>query len=249
MRAAAYLFLFLSFTAFANCSSLTAIPAEEPGDSGAPRPHAGPLPVRYGSVPSAQYLRTACRSNNQSTYVRNVIETTLDNGTLSILFPMNPAFHLTVAIEVKDGRYTLMLRRVPLQSGYRIEHTVKNVSLVLDKQRYTVGDVLYGHLELAFSESTFRQRGPNAGSGETDATLDTSPHYFTGPFSAIVRPAGFDPQADESIAAYTDLAMAMQVAIFPRRRVRGDTPAGNRLLARASGYLRPLVCGRRPDPV
>lgn len=216
MRAAAYFFLLMCLAALPGCSfggnspSLAAAPSKEALDSDAPRPQAGPLPVRYGSVPSSRYLRTACRSNNQSTYVRHVVETTLDSNALSIFFPMNPAFHLTVAIQVKDGRYTLWLRRAPLQSGYGIEHTVENVSLVLDKQHYAVGDVLYGYLELNFSESTFRQRGPNAGPGKADVKPDTGAYHFTGPFSAIVRPAGFDPQTDESIAAYTDLSRAMQ---------------------------------------
>ena len=227
MRVAAYFFLLVFLAALTGCSSpAVSPPTEKTVGSDAPRPQAGPLPVRYGSVPSARYLRTACRSNNQSTYVRNVVEVTQDNNALSIFFPMNPAFHLTVEIQVKDGHYTLGLRRVPLQGGYRIEHAVEKVSLILDKRHYAVGDVLYGYLDLNFSESIFEERSPNAGSGanlgaepcadpgaghgEVATKPDTSSYYFTGPFSAIVRPAGFDPQADENIAAYTDLAMAMQ---------------------------------------
>ena len=224
MRVPACFFLFWCCAALAGCSftqnaGSPAIPladeqnpakAAAPVHNDAPKPQAGPLPVRYGSVPTARYLRTACRSNNQSTYIRHVVETTVDNNALSILFPMNPAFHLVVAIEVKDGHYSLSLRRVPLRGGYRIEHEVERVSLILDKQHYAAGDVLHGHLELHFSESVFRQGSPKASPDKADTKLDTSAYYFTGPFSAIVRPAGFDPQADESIATYTDLAMAMQ---------------------------------------
>ena len=204
------IFLFL-FCALAMLSSVPwhSMALAAPFGAGQLKPQIGPLPVKYGKIPSAQYLRTACRTNNQSIYVRNVVEVTLEKGELAIFFPMNPAMHLTVDVRVKDGAYTVALRRPPLQSTLRTEHTNAKAALNLDKQNYAVGDVVYGYLDLSFTETMFRgSRG--ASNNTADASLGTERYYFTGPFSAIVRPTGFDPEAADSIAGYTDLAMAMQ---------------------------------------
>ena len=153
------------------------------------------LPLHVGKVSSAGYLQTALRSDHQGDHEITTCRATLDTDGLHIHFPMSPAYHLEIDMTVKDGRYATDLRWVPLQLA-KVENRITSQRLTLEKESYALGATVNGFLELTFTTTWL-----------DDGT--TYSFYVKGPFSALVRPAGFDPYADENITTYHDPRVAI----------------------------------------
>lgn len=149
-----------------------------------------PPPLRVGKVPSAGYLQTALLTDHQGKHEITKCRATLDADGLHLFFPMNPAYHLEIDITVKDGRYATHLRWVPLRRE-RVENRVASQRLTLEKKAYALGEMVNGFLDL-----TFTITWPGDGTSHS--------FYVKGPFSALVRPPGFNPYADENIRTYYD---------------------------------------------
>lgn len=154
--------------------------------------------VHVESIPSAQHLKTACKTNHQGEHLITEARAIVKDGTLAIYFPMNPAYHLVTDITVKNGRFSTALAWEPIYSTGPVTLTLTDEHLILDKAHYAPGDIINGYLDLAFTitgDKRVIQDGKQA-------------YYVRGTFSVIARPQEFDPHADANISAY-DLDTAL----------------------------------------
>ena len=146
-------------------------------------------PILVMPVPIAGYLKTQVATNHQGEHEITACDAWMDeSGKLHIFFPMNPAYHLELHFTVEKGRFNTVLSWVPLQRA-RVENRIEHQNLSLEKPGYQAGDIIYGYIDLDFS---------------TTWLDDKTTHNFSvkGPFSAVVRPPGFNPLADASIRSY-----------------------------------------------
>lgn len=153
------------------------------------------IPVAIEKIPVAGYLKTEVQTDHQGNHTIYECRALLDDTGLYIFFPMNPAYHLEIDITVQNEKYKTDLSWSPI-TNTKVKNEITAQKLSLEKAHYQTGELLNGYLDLAFSSTELETGIKNK-------------FYVKGPFSAIVRPAGFDPYADENIKTY-DLNIAFQ---------------------------------------